>query len=178
MTGKRKTDYDETERQLREGKIDGAEPLNRNIAFLLTIGFRLAGHWQQGGAAGLVPALDPEMAKERGVLYAFASREDGFGQERVHYIGKTTKTLASRMRDYRKPDGSQRTDVKVHAEIAKLLAAYTRVDILILGEAHMACEPLNYCGLKVSLAAGLEDSLIGEMDPPWNKLGRRSSRID
>ena len=60
----------------------------------------------------------------------------------------------------------------MRAEIAKLLAADTRVDILILGEVHMACEPLKYCGLKVSLAAGLKDTLIGKLVPPWNKLGR------
>jgi hypothetical protein len=90
----------------------------------------------------------------------------------VHYIGKASKSLASRMRDYRKPGASQRTKLKVRAEIAKLLAADTRVDILILGEVHMACEPLQYCGLKVSLAAGLKDTLIGKLLPPWNKLGR------
>jgi hypothetical protein len=171
-----KADHEEIEGPLREGEIVSVRPLNRSIAFLMTIGFFPAGYWQQGGQGGIVPVLHAKPPKKRDALYAFASRGEGFGEEQVHYIGRTTQ-LASKIREYQKPNSSQRMNVTVHREIAKVLAAGTRVDVLVLGDLYLTGALLKglllrYSGPKVGLAARLKKALIGELDPPWNNLGR------
>ena len=159
------TDQEEIERQLREGKIVSVTPLNRSIAFLMTIGFQPAGYWRQAASGGPEPVLTSGMGKEHDLLYAFATDGERFGEEHVHYIGKTTNSLSQRMRGYQLPGPTQRTNKAIHAKIVELLAAG--------GQAYPKTVFMRSTqGKDVESAAGLE-GLIQDLDPPWNRPGRR-----
>lgn len=123
---------------------------------LLQIGFEQVGSWRLRG-----DTLALELARmngQRNVLYAFV--EDAA----VLYVGKTTGTLESRMGGYLRPHASQRTNVRNNQALIQLLRQDRAIDIYAwadpgmhrIGEFH-----LNY-------AAGLEDSIIRIVTPPWN----------
>lgn len=109
-------------------------------------------------------ALTPDVSetqarlKTRAALYAFTS--DGV----VLYIGKTALSLEQRFAGYRLPGSTQSTNKKCHNEIRKLLSAGKKVQILALG----GLTPLRWGEFELNIAAGLEDSLISELLPPWN----------
>jgi hypothetical protein len=94
----------------------------------------------------------------RNLLYAFVS--DG----EVKYIGKTVKALKTRVNQYQNPDPTQSTNIKNNDNIAKLLKAGEAVDVFALVDNGL----MQYGGFHINLAAGLEDSLISTLTPPWN----------
>jgi hypothetical protein len=129
------------------------ETMNR----LLTIGFTLVGSWTI-----VEERFDFELRGESNadnVLYAFVA--DG----QLMYIGKTTKGLRSRMVNYRNAHSSQVTNTRNQKQILDCLAQNRSVEIYVLPDHGL----LKYGGFRVNLAAGLEDSLIDEMSPPWNR---------
>jgi hypothetical protein len=92
-------------------------------------------------------------------LYAFTIGE------RVHYIGKTTKSIRQRFVSYCNPGNSKRTNRKVHDNILKELAKPgSSVAILIFTGIHL----LRYGIFEINLPAGLEDGLIKAFNPKWN----------
>ncbi|MBA3425224.1 MAG: GIY-YIG nuclease family protein [Rubrobacter sp.] len=99
-----------------------------------------------------------ELADSRNVLYAFAV--DG----RLTYIGKTVQTLRQRMAGYRNPGPTQPTNIRNNGNIRDSLAQGKRVEVYALLDNGL----LHHGGFHVNLAAGLEDSLIRELKPPWN----------
>lgn len=105
-------------------------------------------------------ALD-ELAGATDVLYAFVS--DG----KVLYLGKTTKELRRRMYGYQRPGPTQRTNIACNAKLLEVLTAKQAVDIYVFRDP----EPKQHAGIPINLAAGLEDGLILEFMPPWNKAG-------
>lgn len=84
------------------------------------------------------------------LLYAFVA------EDLVKYIGVTTRTFENRMRGYAKPGRGQRTNIRVNAKIIQLLIQGTVVDIYTFSNKGL----LQYQGLEINLAAGLEESLI------------------
>ncbi|RYG62465.1 GIY-YIG nuclease family protein [bacterium] len=96
---------------------------------------------------------DREMA-----LYAFVVNG------KVRYIGKTRRALAKRMYKYSRFATSQITNERNHGRIRAALEEGRAVDVYALVE----WEPIEYRGLPVDLAAGLEDVLIARMSPLWN----------
>lgn len=123
---------------------------------LIEIGFQIVGRWIHGDA-GLEFELLKELPRDN-TLYAFLA--DG----EVMYVGKTTKTLHARLRSYRRPSGSQRTNVRNNALIAELLEKGATVEILALPDPGR----LRFGPFHLNLAAALEDSIIEQLDPPWN----------
>jgi hypothetical protein len=128
---------------------------------LLQIGFEQVGSWRLRAQE---LALDlTKMNGHRNVLYAFVDNAE------VLYVGKTTGTLESRMGGYLRPHASQRTNMRNNLALLQLLRHDRAIDIYAwadpgmhrIGEFH-----LNY-------AAGLEDSIIRTLAPPWN--GARSA---
>lgn len=128
---------------------------------LLQIGFEQVGSWrlrEQQLALELT-----RMNGQRNVLYAFVQDAS------VLYVGKTTGSLEGRMGGYLRPHASQRTNVRNNQSLLQLLRQDQAIDIYAwadpgmhrIGEFH-----LNY-------AAGLEDSIIRTVAPPWN--GARST---
>jgi len=123
---------------------------------LIEIGFKYAGNWRLNG-----DQLDCDLknhATSKNVLYAFVSNGD------IRYIGKTTQQLKSRFSGYRNPGKTQSTNINNNANIRSLLVKEEPVDIFILPDNGL----LNYGGFPINLAAGLEDSLIQHILPPWN----------
>lgn len=131
---------------------------------LLDIGFQTVGRWIHNNDSGLEFELLKELPHEN-TLYAFVA--DG----EVRYVGKTTKTLHGRLRSYRHPGTSQRTNVRNNAAITALLSEGITVEILALPDpGHHRFGPFH-----LNLAAGLEDSIIEQLNPPWN--GAKTSEL-
>lgn len=134
---------------------------------LLRIGFERVGRWVLGGTYQTEYCLDRHREKSN-LLYSFVIGEE------VKYIGKTTKTLHQRMGFYRNPGMRQSTNIRVKRNIIDALNLGQEVDIfvfvdnglLFLGEYH------------INVAAGIEDSLITAIQPPWNLRGINTPQID
>lgn len=133
------------------------------------LGFVRVGAWRlaPGGGSldwdeieGQQAALDAQNA-----LYAFCEGAI------VRYIGKTTRSIRRRFQGYRTPGATQATNRRCNERIRAVLKRDGTVDILVLPDLHQ----LQWSFLKVNLAAGLEDALIGHFDPEWNssKGGKR-----
>lgn len=135
------------------------QPDSPNVSFLLQLGFQPAGEWRLVDGA-----LAYALTRHRGdshVLYAFVVAGE------VAYIGKTARTLATRMNGYQTPGSSQRTNIANHARLVEALSEDKRVEILVFAPT----EEMRYHGVVIDLAGGLEDPLIARFKPPWNKLG-------
>jgi hypothetical protein len=140
-----------------------------NVESLLNLGFRDIGAWTtSGNSQGLEYCLDGANAEGnkglldgRNALYAFA--QDG----EIRYIGKTAQTLRQRFAGYRKPHPGQRTNWRCNGKIREQIEAGATVRILVfVMTSHLS--NLRYGDFSINLAAGLEDALIEEFDPPWN----------
>lgn len=130
---------------------------------LLQIGFRDIGHWTLVGQ-GLELRLDT-LPSHRRALYAFATSTS------VLYVGKTAGALPTRLKAYITPHQSQRTNARNRAAILELLRAGTNVRIL-----GWIDPGLHRIGpFDLNMAAGLEDSIIALLAPPWN--GARTAPI-
>jgi len=143
-----------------------AESLNR----LLAIGFKPAGKWSTVNDV-LRLTLEPAVMHEQNVLYAFVV--DGA----LTYVGKTTQSLLKRMQGYRSPASSAErggsTNIKNNRNILSALKAGSTVDIYAL---H-ALPSQQHGEFSVNLSAGLEDSLINALLPPWNGRGTAISPL-
>lgn len=129
---------------------------------LLLIGFEKVGDWQAGDNGALRFALERHSPLPN-TLYAFAV--DG----EVRYVGKTTRSLVGRLRGYARPGPTQSTNVRVRQLILEELTQGSAVEIYALPD-----RALHHIGpFHLNLAAGLEDSIIAAVAPPWNGRGQR-----
>jgi len=127
---------------------------------LLNIGFIPVGHWTLNNDEFKFKLTYHHMTTN--VLYSFISNGE------VKYIGKTTMQLSRRMYGYQNPGPSQTTNMRVCAKLKDLLMNDMPVDIFILVDNGL----LSYGDFRINLAAGLEDTLIHEINPDWNLSGR------
>lgn len=129
------------------------------LQHLLDIGFQKVGKWRHS-AGKIVYDLDNE-AESRNILYAFESDSE------ILYIGKTTKQLKARMKQYQNPGRSQVTNIRNNANLKQLLDSGASVSILALPD-----HGLFKCGVfHINLAAALEDDIVSQLKPKWNKAG-------
>jgi hypothetical protein len=135
--------------------------MTTNMNRLVKVGFEPAGHWLLTGSS-LELILHTAMAQETNVLYAFAV--DGF----LAYVGKTTQSLKKRMQGYKSPASNGNrggsTNIRNNRNIIAALSAGHGVNIL----AMRSQAPQQHGEFHVNLSAGLEDSLIRALSPPWN----------
>jgi hypothetical protein len=104
------------------------------------------------------PEVWQELKQPKNALYAFC-----VGTE-VLYIGKTSRSLEKRFVGYRDPGNTRATNRKCHNEIRKYLKANNTVRIMVLADrTHF-----HWGQFRVSLAAGLEDSLVETLQPRLN----------
>ena len=123
---------------------------------LLEIGFEPAGRWMNDGSK-----LRFELTRhstQTNILYAFVC--DGV----VMYVGKTIRTLATRMSGYKTPGKTQTTNINNNRRLLDMLASGSAVEILALPDNGL----LHYGNFHLNLAAALEDDIIRKLDPPWN----------
>lgn len=146
------TKREEQNAQVSDGEASTSDKLDQ----LKATGFVRAGRWTLA-ADGIALELD-DFATTRNVLYAFIA--DG----ELMYVGKTVQQLRARMAGYRTPGPTQSTNIKNHGNIRELLAEGRSIEIYVLPDNGL----LYYGGFHVNLAAGLEDSLVRELSPPWN----------
>jgi hypothetical protein len=127
------------------------------IDMLLDAGFVRLGTWIADGAGGI--ALDTPAPTDAGV-YVFVV--DGL----IKYIGVSRAGIRSRMSNYRAGQAGQRTSARVNQIINDHVTEGMVVEIYV---AHPPS--LEWNGLPVITAAGLEAGLIKMIQPPWNKMG-------
>lgn len=136
--------------------------MEKKLQDLLDLGFEEAGEWLMFQSLLMCSLIGH--AAESNILYAFVSREQ------VLYIGKTARTLSQRMYQYQKPGPTQRTNIVNHANIKGVLDQGETIQILVFAPK----EQVQYRGMPVNLAAGLEDALISRLKPTWNRMGLSS----
>ncbi|RVD44125.1 GIY-YIG nuclease family protein [Mesorhizobium sp. M4A.F.Ca.ET.020.02.1.1] len=130
------------------------------IDVLTAAGFERLGTWVADGAGGI--GLDTSAPRDAGV-YVFVV--DGL----IKYIGVSRAGIRSRMSNYRLGQAGQKTSARVNQIIKECVTAGTVVEI------YIAMPPaLEWNGLPVITAAGLEAGLIKMIQPPWNKMGVES----
>lgn len=130
------------------------------IDVLADAGFERLGMWVADGAGGI--GLDTSAPRDAGV-YVFVV--DGL----IKYIGVSRAGIRSRMSNYRLGQAGQKTSARVNQIINEHVKAGTVVEI------YIAMPPaLEWNGLPVITAAGLEAGLIKMIQPPWNKMGVES----
>lgn len=133
----------------------------RNVRRLQKIGFELVGVWQLDDHNKLIIELT-NLAEASNILYAFVCEGE------VKYIGKTVQPLKKRMYGYQHPGPTQRTNIKNNKRIIDLILVGKVTQVYALPDNGQLC----YGEYKISLAAGLEDSLITEIKPDWNDMGK------
>jgi hypothetical protein len=144
-------------RPSRESQV--VEQVGSPIERLERIGFRMCGKWQL--EVDRLKCILEDDAPAKNILYAFVC------QGKVLYIGKTVRSLKQRMYGYQNPGPTQFTNIEGKKHICKALASGKCVEVYALPDNGL----LYYGGFHVNLAAGLEDSLIAQLKPEWNKVG-------
>lgn len=133
------------------------------VQVLLKIGFENVAQWEVVDGRKLKDVGDDaevwEALKEpKNALYAFCADDE------VLYIGKTARSLEKRFTGYRDPGNTQATNRKCHDEIRRLIRSGKIVRILVLpDQTH-----LHWGEFRISLAAGMEDSLVERLQPRLN----------
>ena len=141
--------------------------MEKTIEDLKNIGFWYVGYWIKNDKDKLNYQINKEDLIKENLLYAFES------DSIVRYIGITENTLKNRMSLYKsghneKSSGS--TNKKVYKQIKELLENKKDVNIYILKDVA----PCTFGGYEISLATGIEKSLIKAFDfkkSLWNKRG-------
>jgi hypothetical protein len=137
-----------------------------NLGRLIAVGFEPAGKWLLSDR-GLELVLTDNFAQERDLLYAFAVNGD------LVYVGKTVQGLQRRMQGYKSPastpDNGATTNIRNNRNIIAALRDGRTVEIFAMRSPHAP----RHGEFAVNLTAGLEDSLIRTLTPPWN--GRRGT---
>ncbi len=132
-----------------------------NLGKLIEAGFEHAGKWELS-PQGIGLDLNNVIGNKKDVLYAFAVNGA------LKYVGKTATTLRLRLQGYKTPPATANsgasTNMKNHHSILAALKEGSAVDIYVL---H-ALPSQEHFGFAVSLAAGLEGSLIRDLTPLWN----------
>jgi hypothetical protein len=127
---------------------------------LLGIGFTKVGFWKLESRS--VQFHLSSNLKSSNILYCFIANDT------VMYIGKTTMSLERRMYGYKNPGPSQKTNIRVGQKIKEYVSDNHSIDIYVLVDHGL----LKYGDFKLSLAGGLEDTLISELNPQWNYIGK------
>ena len=127
------------------------------VSRLLEAGFVRLGKWT--ATADDAFKLDSIAPTDAGV-YAFVV--DGV----IRYVGLTQTGLRTRMGHYVSGHVKQATSSRVKALILDALRAGHLIEVLIA-----ISQPLEWNGLPVNTAAGLEAGLIRMIQPEWNMQG-------
>lgn len=136
---------------------------------LVRIGFESVAIWKidSKDKERIAHEANEELFEVKNALYAFCCGG------KVLYIGKTTQGLKRRLRGYHKPDVTQTTNCECNEKIREKIKSNSSVEILAFAPQE---DLLKYRGFQINLAAGLEDILIREFGPEWNRLAKERNR--
>jgi hypothetical protein len=129
------------------------------VSIIQTLGFEDSGYWFLENNNIDFKLFKPQ--KETNILYAFVVDDE------VVYIGKSVQSLFKRMYLYKNFGPSQYTNIRNHASIKDCLDQGKTVRVY----AFIQQVPMEYKGIPINLAAGLEDNLISILKPLWNMTG-------
>lgn len=137
--------------------------MENDADILIELGFEPLSTWQHAGEnltydyTSLIPGMKPKL-DERNALYAFIQNNE------VKYIGRTARSIKKRFVGYCNPGQTRATNYRCHTFIKAGLGKQAATDILIFAPPSK----LQYGGYQIDLAAGLEETLIVNFNPPWN----------
>jgi len=156
-----KTEESEIIRKIELSSIEYASQMSKSpsnsLQQLVNLGFEEVGQWFL--EADQVAFTLNKSAKEANILYSFVVNGE------VKYVGKSIQTLHKRMYLYKQGGGSQRTNIRNKAAIKACLEIGQQVKIYVL----VPDLEMNYKGMPINIAAGLEDNIISLLKPDWNK---------
>jgi len=143
--------------------------MEKTIEDLLTIGFENVGEWKLNHNNRIYFDIEPEYLDLEHLLYAFEC------DSIVKYIGITENTLKNRMDLYKSGhnESAGQTNKNVYKKIKNLLELKKIVRIYILKK-EANCD---FFGYKISLATGIEKSLIKAFDINNNLWNSRGTNI-
>ena len=144
-------------------RVSSEQFAQTHAQILLNIGFTDAAKWVIFNDKKIQDIGDDaqvwqELKGPKNALYAFCVDSE------VLYVGKTARSLEKRFIGYRDPGKTKATNQKCHKEIRRQLEANKTVRILVLLDQTL----LHWGDFRISLAAGLEDSLVEKLRPPLN----------
>ncbi len=146
----------EMERSTNSIEVQPSKGVTAPPSVLLAAGFQPLGVWRIVDDKLELTAKAPTA----GGVYAFVL------DEAVVYIGVTQNGLQTRMDQYRLGHAGQRTNARVNALIRESVQADQKVAVMT------AIPPsLEWNGLPIDGAAGLEAGLIRLVQPRWNMRG-------
>jgi hypothetical protein len=132
----------------------------RNTAALLEeAGFGQAGNWRLDPRLGV--RLDGDVPRSAGV-YAIAVAGE------VRYVGAAQRGLHKRFQKYRNPNSTGGVAVRLRSLIEEALQD-NDVSVLVFVPAETTEQ--SRIGLPLNVIAGLEEGLIQEFRPLWNRRG-------
>jgi hypothetical protein len=129
------------------------------VSIIQTLGFEDSGCWFLENNNIAFKLFKSQ--KETNILYAFVVDDE------VVYIGKSVQSLFKRMYLYKNFGPSQYTNIRNHSSIKNCLDQGKTVRVY----AFVQQVPMEYKGIPINLAAGLEDNLISILKPLWNMTG-------
>jgi hypothetical protein len=136
-------------------------PIN-GVERLLRAGFRHIGHWELDQLIAV--RFDHQIPAEPGV---YAIVVDG----EVKYIGAAQRGLHGRWKKYRSHTNKGKVAVRIRQLIAEALRARANVDVYVVTPPAIIH---RWHDLPIDGIGGLEEGLIREMQPLWNRRGVRS----
>jgi hypothetical protein len=136
---------------------------------LLEVGFVEIGHWSLVNNEIEIILTHQDYANllknNAYALYAFCENNT------IRYIGKTSSTLKRRFNHYRK--GTQLNNRRIREEeIKPILSAGKKIAVL----AAVFPSQIKWGRFDINLAAGLEDTLIDQLNPCWNRVGKKQKK--
>ncbi|HET9177051.1 MAG TPA: hypothetical protein VFQ24_01700 [Terriglobia bacterium] len=139
--------------------VEAAPPSRKDVSWqaLTKAGFKLLGEWTRDGESAIRFA---GQAPTSPGVYAFVV------DDVVVYVGLTLNGLRTRFDQYRRGHKRQRTSARINSLIGRTLAEGKHVRALAATP-----NPLEWQGLPINTAAGLEAGLIEMIQPSWNIKG-------
>ncbi len=131
---------------------------------LKQIGFTEIGQWICKGEELIL--LNPGDTNYQNAIYAFIC------EERMLYVGKTTNSIKKRFYGYMRPGPSQNTNIGIKRRLITEIKNGKEISIYAFEDKGL----LNYGDFTVSLAEGLEKSIIENINPEWNGLGKSDTK--
>ena len=130
------------------------------LSRILESGFVEVGRWEMCDGKLMCNLVKEQTSYN--VLYAYIVGDE------VLYVGKTTSRLRDRMYQYQNPGRSQRTNLRVNELLSKAVSDGKEIRVFVL----LDLGDMNYHGFHLNLGAGIEDSVISQLRPKWNKTGK------
>lgn len=127
---------------------------------LKTIGFSKVGLWALNREQLQLHLIAGQKLKP--ALYAFIA------DEKILYVGKTSRYLPKRLYHYQKPGPTQSTNIRMNNNLREYLKQFKVVEIYAFGDQ----DKQKIGDFELDIPAGLEDDIIRKTRPIWNSRKR------